>query len=336
MEGNAGRLRAGFEAAARASTPVERTLAIAGRPARLRVVGQLGGQWLNRTFGHLTRNAVTDLPLLQIDVFEAGREGSAEAMVAAEVTVSHDQRFVRQRLAGLEYMLDRRASSVVGAIRCFEAIPRWEYAKPFAMLLSTWLADEGITVIHAGLVSRDGEGILFAGKSGAGKSTCAFSCAAVGFEFLGDDSVALEGKARGGWTGHSLYSTVALEMSHLACALPACFRPAEGRALGAREKAVLAIGTRGDFRTDLQAEIIAIVLPRLTGVRRSALRRATPGEVLRTIGPSSILKRATPAGPTLAQLAQLTRDVPGYWLEMSRNPADIGDAVANLFAGVPV
>src|SRR5947207_3705526 len=42
--------------------------------------------------------------------------------------------------------------------------------------LRFWLRHLGLPVLHAGLVAREGAGVLIAGPAGAGKSTVALAC----------------------------------------------------------------------------------------------------------------------------------------------------------------
>ena len=54
-----------------------------------------------------------------------------------------------------------------------------------------------LTSIHAACVSKEGQGILICGDSGAGKSSLSFACARSGWTFLSDDSTCLV-RARAG------------------------------------------------------------------------------------------------------------------------------------------
>jgi hypothetical protein len=62
---------------------------------------------------------------------------------------------------------------------------RWYYLEALAYML---LTQRYVVSLHAGCVSRDGQGILICGGSGSGKSTLSFACARAGFTFLADDS----------------------------------------------------------------------------------------------------------------------------------------------------
>ncbi len=58
-------------------------------------------------------------------------------------------------------------------------------------LVYSMLAQTHLTMLHAACVSIGGSAALLAGKSGSGKSSLAFACAARGWDFVADDASAL-------------------------------------------------------------------------------------------------------------------------------------------------
>lgn len=61
------------------------------------------------------------------------------------------------------------------------------------------LSHFGVMVVHAGAVSFDGQGLLFCGRSGAGKTTLSRLCRDAGATLLNDDRQFLWYDARGAW-----------------------------------------------------------------------------------------------------------------------------------------
>ena len=78
-----------------------------------------------------------------------------------------------------------------------------------------WYRDQGVQQLHAGLVARDGKGVLFIGQSGSGKSTCTLACALDGFDYLGDDHNGLQMTRDGRCIGHSFYNAARIGPGHL-------------------------------------------------------------------------------------------------------------------------
>jgi hypothetical protein len=70
-------------------------------------------------------------------------------------------------------------------------IPSWERSAPLRRVLHLLLAKRGVHLLHAGVLSHDGYGILIPGKGGSGKSTTvAYGCQS-GWQTIGDDFIAL-------------------------------------------------------------------------------------------------------------------------------------------------
>lgn len=113
-------------------------------------------------------------------------------------------------------MVDRKAQHVVGWTVSSKALSLYERGKPLLLLLSLWYHDRDMRVIHSGLVSRNGRGVLFPGMGGSGKSTSTLACLVGGFDYLGDDYTGLQVLADGSFIGHSLYNSTWLEPDHMA------------------------------------------------------------------------------------------------------------------------
>ena len=71
-------------------------------------------------------------------------------------------------------------------------LPEWELAAPFRLLFQHWLKLKNYFLVHAGAVAIGNKAALFAGAGGAGKSTTSLACLNAGFQYLGDDFVAIE------------------------------------------------------------------------------------------------------------------------------------------------
>lgn len=328
-----------FDQARRRSSVLEYGLQLARYSTRLLLAGRAVADLVEPALGHLFSFGAAASPRLTMQLFTAPPPASHSSPAAAldsgqagRVRTSADGRFLSYRVPGADYMLDRRTRTLVGSVGSPADVPRSELAKPMAIPLTVWLADEGLDVVHAGLVSRGGRGLLFAGHNGAGKSTCTLACALRDFDFLGDDCIALDLDDPAGVAGYSMYASGTLEEEHI-------HRVAPGRPIDAlhptpgKGKLFFTLKEAHHLRIGRVASIHALVLPRLTESPRSALRPATKAEALRTIAPSSILKRAVPRERTWARLALLASRIPAYWLDMSRNPSDIPETVIPLLGG---
>lgn len=203
--------------------------------------------------------------------------------------------------------LDRRSGHLHALIRHDRELASWQRAKPLQLMLSVFLADRGVHLVHGGLVAAGGRGALLAGPSGSGKSSTAVAAALGGLEFLGDDCVAVSEDERG-FRGHRVYATACLDRAH-----PAWPR---GIAAPAAAPGKEVLGPKAWPALAREAVIEAVVLPRVTSGRMVALAPAAPRDALLALAPSSILNRAVPAAAVLARLRRLVTSVPVFRLDM--------------------
>jgi hypothetical protein len=304
----------------------------AGTVAELRASGDAAIAWTRSPFGTTLGEGERDVAL-RIRVASGADVAPELARHADEAgALISDACHVVHLLPWGAAALDRREGRVVALVRSLGALPHWERAKPLATLLGVWCHDRGLRVVHAGMAARGGDGVLFVGPSGTGKSTAALACLAAGFDFLGDDCVALRARDEGGFDGVRLYATATLERAHLERAVLAGERPLEAR--DEADKAIVAPGERRPARIASSAAVRAVLLPRLTDAPRTEVRRASGRDALLALAPSSIVRRAAPGATLLGDLARLVRDVPCYRLEMSRRPDEIPGCVDRVLCEV--
>ena len=192
----------------------------------------------------------------------------------------------------------------------------------------------GLQRVHAGLVSRDGRGVLLAGPSGSGKTSCTLDCLGGGFAFLGDDAVGVDQGTDGAFWGHSLYGSANLLPFHLARApaLAPFVRPP--RAPGEDKSLLLPAGVPG-CRLARLTRIAAIVLPRAGNGGTTRIAPAAPGEalpLLLPLGPDH--RQGGLSAADFARLAALVRRVPCYRLEPGGPPEEVAAVVAGLLDGI--
>jgi hypothetical protein len=317
--------------------------AIAGRPARLRIVGRALSGHLQRPFAHLLSAPWNSADLrLHIDVWDGEETGVQPPLDARTgrlarrwdvdgefLSASADGRFIRYERPNALTWFDRKAGHLIEWWSSAAASTVLAASKPLRMLLPLWCGQEGVQLVHAGLASRKGRGVLIVGPGGAGKSTTALACLGSGFDFLSDDCAGLEEQPDGTFVGHSLYSSARLEWEHLAR-----FPLLRGHALASDDpgsaKSLLQLAERFPDRVVPTTAIRAVVLPQVVACVRSRLRPASKGQALLRLAPST-LRVPLHAGTTgFDQLARLIDRVPSYWLELGRDLHSIPTCVEQL------
>jgi hypothetical protein len=253
-----------------------------------------------------------------------------------EATVqTTEDRFIGQRLPHTFSCLDREAKHMIATIAWHDRIFIYERAKPLARLLLKWHNDQDVQVIHTGLVARDGKGLLFAGKSGSGKSTSSLACVSAGLGYLSEDYVGLEKLPDGSFVGHSLYNSVFLETNHLERfpeISPYVIRGRPPHEL----KSVVILSRVFPERLKRFIPIRALALLRVADSPKPRFRPASKGEALLALGPSSLLQipNRRLGVPGFRRLAELVERIPCFWLEVGSDVSATPNCVEEILAQV--
>lgn len=323
----------------------ERRGLFGGRPVTLRFVGARLAERTFRAFSHLgTDEHGADVPVLTVDLWDEAETGIPCPLDDAALdlgqrwlacggvlTASPDGRYVGFRYDDSLTLLDRRDQRMIGCRRSGSQLSRGECSKPFVVLLSIWYHDRGVQIFHAGLIARDGAGILIPGESGTGKSTTSLASASLGLEYLGDDFVGVERADGRGFRGHSIYGTACLAREGIARF--AAIRPeAVQDGFPGEEKPILFLPEVFPDRLRRTVPIRAVALLRV-GVARTDVRKATRPEALRQFAASTLHTVVPrPGREALELIADLVERVPAYWLSLGSDPRDIPPSVERILA----
>jgi hypothetical protein len=309
----------------------------AGRSVRIRVVGRELAKHILRPFAHVRAVGPAPVePQLTIDLWHDKTRPPIgpeyDDLGWSETTVqSTGNRFLGQRLPHTFSCLDRESGRVLASIAWHDRIFIYERAKPLARLLLKWHNDRAIQLTHAGLVARNGNGILLVGKSGSGKSTTSLACVTAGFDYLSEDYVGLESCPDGSFMGHSIYNSVFAKTTHLARFEELFPHAIKGR-LPHEEKSVIILSRIFPERLKRAVPIRALVLPRVAPAAATEFRVASKGETLLALGPSSLLQIPNRGlgSQGFDRLAQLVARLPCYCLMVGEDLHSIAPCVEAL------
>lgn len=313
---------------------------LGGQTARMQAVGKRLAERLRLPFSHLETNALSRPARLTVAFWDQAETGVACPMTSilqdelsiAPVMIagSGNNRFVVNKLRGSITCLDRKTRHIVGWTSDPEQFSLHEIGRPLHSLLSVWHVDHDMPVIHAGLVSKSGKGIIFAGSSGAGKTTAAIACLCSGFDYLSEDQVALQQSNGGPVRGHSLYSSTFLEADHL-MRFPLLAPHAIEGIYPDEQKRLVLLASLFPSRMQAVTNIWAVVLPRIVSNTASRIRSASKSEALLALAPSSlIIGQLSPGIRGLDKLAELVKRVPCYWLELGSDSKPIADCLEQI------
>lgn len=315
----------------------ERSFLLAGHVVTLSVMGREAGQLLYAPFAHLPaagHAAHPDLRVHAMDFHRYGPRGVGDVpwcgWRAEDATIaSHDGRFIVHvpSPSGSVWALDRASGCIAGALASPQRLSAGERGRPLQQLFEFWFGEGRRQVLHAGLVCANGQGVLFAGSSGSGKSTSALCCLLGGLGYLGDDRVVLEHRD-GGFVGHSMYGVVWLDPAHLERFPEIPASSAVYERWDDPKKSIF-VGDLFPGRLPPSVPIKHVILPKIRRGGVTATRPATRGEALRYLAPSCVV-----LGPRLGKrgfdsLTRLVQSCQCHWLDLG---ADLSAVAARIRA----
>ena len=334
-------LRRGFDAAMteRADSVRENFLAVAGSPVHLRVIGRDLADHLLKPWRHLIIPQPTaPSPVLSIDVWDENatqircqvRDPAASSRM--KLASSPDGRFRAQQSSHTLSCLDQEGGRLISSVVWDDRVPSHEWSRPLIVPLIYWSEAQGVGMVHAGLVSLFGSGILLPGMSGAGKSTAALGCAVGGHGFLGDDLVGVQCLRNGEYLGHSLHASISIAAHHLD-RFPVAARYAIPLSSPGSGKLLVAMWEAYPHLLQRSVRIQAVAIPRVSGQRVSRLRPAAKRDALIALGVGSLLLIPGNDGHRLKRLSEMIEQLPCYWLELGSDIESIARCAEAIFEG---
>lgn len=317
----------------------ERWFTFADLPCRSRVVGDGLAEDVFRAFSHLRMDAAGQQPALTIDVWDEkasgvgvpGLEPGDDLSAWGELFASEDERTVVYARAQTRTALDRVNRHIVGWVGRHDHLTQYEVARPLYAPLLLWHEDQKVRAIHAGLVSRNGNGVLFGGPGGSGKSTTALTCLKAGWEYLADDYVGLKAMPDGSFLGYSLYCSIHLEPKHFK-KFPYLEPHAIPGRLPREDKTLVLLSEVLPGELSRSTRIRAVALPIVTNAPKPRIRPATKVESLLRLAPSSLLMlpHSAAGAHEFEELSHFLENTPTYWLELGQNVEEIPLRIAEI------
>ena len=207
--------------------------------------------------------------------------------------------------------------------------PFHERSAPLRAILNWWMARRGSQVIHAGAVGTAQGGVLLAGKGGSGKSTAALACLQSKLLYASDDYLLLGDQQLP--FAHSLYSSAKLHGDQIH-RLPHLWESVSNKERLADEKAILFLNDYCPEKLTAGFPIRAILLPRVTGLSETGIKRASGTASLTALAPSSIFQTPGAGAKAFEQLAWLVQQVPSYVLDLGTDIDEIPDVISKLLS----
>jgi hypothetical protein len=306
----------------------------AGQPVRMRVAGAALADHMESAFAQLrTDEALALDPVLSIDSWDWQSTGSGCPGIPfpPDTTELLDNGILNSYAGGevIRYerghyvtTLDLAHGQLFSCRRDGTDLALYERAKPFDMMLQRWYLDQGVQQIHAGLVAKDGLGVLFVGDGGSGKSTCTLACALAGFDYLGDDHNGLEFTEDGEFIGHSLYDAARITPDHLT-RFPELAKYQDLPHSVWDHKGLVLMSKVPNVHTVRQTRIVAVVIPNVRGRGDTTFRKASKVQTLIALAPSSLRGPLNAGYSGFTNLIEFIPQMPCFRLEIGESVTEI-------------
>jgi hypothetical protein len=224
-------------------------------------------------------------------------------------------------------MLDAAQDLAIYCIRDACQVPYYEKGAPLRTILHWWMSNHARQLVHAAAVGTPMGSVLIGGKSGSGKSTTALACLNSELFYIGDDYVLLGAEPTP--FVYSLYNSAKLNADHvhrLPYLVPKISNP--GRL--DTEKALVILKDHYPQKVLSGLPVRAVLLPRVTGLPETKLKKVSSAMGLAALAPSTIFQLPRAGDGAFQYLARFVKQVPCYSLEVGTDLLQIPDVISGL------
>ncbi len=206
-------------------------------------------------------------------------------------------------------------------------IKEWIYGAPFRIILHWFLQERGIQLVHGASVGIDGTGVLISARGGSGKSTTALGSVLAGFDYIGDDYIALgmEGKTP---MAYSLYNSIKFTEKSVQL-LPALAPHMPHAQMRSDNKYILFLDQH-NFSLTNQLQLKALFIPKIVDRPETTIVPARKVDALVALAPTTILQLSLNEQTKFQGLTTLVNSLPCFFLELGHDLNGVTQAIRSF------
>jgi hypothetical protein len=225
--------------------------------------------------------------------------------------------------------LNQEEGRTLGLVHAPTRWPLRHYKQAIFITLYQHLRRRGQHLIHASAIGQNGQAVLIAGRSGAGKTTTMLTCVAAGLAFLGDDTTLLQRTTAGGIDVVALLSTLDLTDKTAAWFPELAPFLSPSRSHTGKRQVILSEAYPGSVA--FRGRVSAILAPEITNQAHTTLAPTTKASLLSDLLFYSVdLQDVTLARQHLEFLAQAVEQIPVYRLLLGSDRQQIPQVIAGI------
>lgn len=333
------RIYEGVLEAQKSFSRIDRFYAIGGYKICLRFAGEEIIPHITRPLNHMACQAVAS-PDLTICICDSALNKIAPPMMRSlnEYVAALDVEKAKESSIyvhfdpglGMFSLLNYKDQLCIHWFKDVAQFPYYEKGAPLRVILHWWMQKQGRQLIHGAAVGLPQGGVILAGKGGSGKSTTMMTSLNSPLVHTGDDWNILGMNPNP--TVYTLYNSFKLHPDHLRKNFPHLLPMVSNAQKLDTEKAMVFLHEHDPNKIAASFPIKAILLPRVTGLRETTLKRAPSSEVLKAMFPETF--SADYAYATLQEsfdfISAFARQLPCYALELGTDLPEIPKVILRL------
>jgi hypothetical protein len=226
-------------------------------------------------------------------------------------------------------MLDTKRNIALFWVPDAGRITYYERSSPLRTIFQWWAKKYSLQLLHAGAVGTNAGGILLVGEGGSGKSTTALACLDSELSYVSDDYCLLDMDSHP--YAHSVYCSAKIGREGIA-RFPYLVSAVEDKERLQEEKALLFLNKHWPEKISRGFPVRSLLVPRITNSEKTRLTPASPRNALMALAPSTIFQLPGAGQEDLTFMAELTRCIPSFFLELGKDVDSIPDIILDALS----
>jgi hypothetical protein len=224
-------------------------------------------------------------------------------------------------------MLDTELNTAIFWVPDAGRITYYERSSPLRTIFQWWAKKYSLQLLHAGAVGTNAGGILLVGEGGSGKSTTALACLDSELSYVSDDYCLLDMDSHP--YAHSVYCSAKISREGVV-RFPYLVSAVENKERLQEEKALLFLNKHWPKKVTKGFPVRALLIPRIMDIKRTNLIPTSPRNGLMALAPSTLFQLRGACQADLTFMAELTRLIPSFILELGNDTSNIPNFILEL------